>query len=391
MEARIFISHRSTDRDIAEMLRIFFIEVGIPNEYVFCSSLPGNDIRENIPREVKDNLETSVVNIAILSQDYYKSAYCLNEAGIIWFQEIDCILIALPEITPANMIGFLNNDNKLRRLDNPDDISSIYDIVRQAVSATQAKASVITTAVNHLVEKYTFFVQSRITETESVQGDCSSLLQCICTDDERVVLYYFLNKQTRCASENEVEQWLIENEVHDINVANAFDLLSVSGYGESAEQGLFFDIGFFRKLLSLNEESKSALQSAVQKHVRLSSESFLNLYVSDSFDEIDLLFTAYIVEERISKLGDRWLADQQIKSIQGWENKNNLTNSLSQNYGRCLSKLIVNRLVYASEWTRDNNAREFTLYKSIRDYLFSEPPEIMRAINSAKNRNVLPF
>ena len=77
----IFISHRSTDKGIADMLVDFFAGTGISKETVFCSSLPGNDINERISDEVRTALKSSAVNIAILSHDYYQSAYCLNEAG----------------------------------------------------------------------------------------------------------------------------------------------------------------------------------------------------------------------------------------------------------------------------------------------------------------------
>ena len=39
---------------------------------------------------------------------YYQSAYCLNEAGILWYQDdVPVIPIALPEINSSNMYGFL--------------------------------------------------------------------------------------------------------------------------------------------------------------------------------------------------------------------------------------------------------------------------------------------
>ena len=81
----IFISHRSTDKFIADMLLDFFTGTGIPKETVFCSSLPGNDVNERISKEIKSALKSSAVNISILSHDYYQSAYCLNEAGILWY------------------------------------------------------------------------------------------------------------------------------------------------------------------------------------------------------------------------------------------------------------------------------------------------------------------
>lgn len=111
--SKIFISHRSTDAPIANALFDFFIAAGIQREKIFCSSLPGNDVKEKISVEVKDTLKNSCLNIAILSNEYYKSAYCLNEAGILWFQDVPAIPIALPEIQPTDMLGFLNDDYKI--------------------------------------------------------------------------------------------------------------------------------------------------------------------------------------------------------------------------------------------------------------------------------------
>ena len=110
----IFISHRSTDKAIADMLLDFFSGTGIPRETVFCSSLPGNDINEKISGEVKAALKSSVVNIAILSNGYYQSAYCLNEGGILWYlEDIPVIPIGLPEIDSRNMYGFLSGGNRI--------------------------------------------------------------------------------------------------------------------------------------------------------------------------------------------------------------------------------------------------------------------------------------
>ena len=126
------------------MLVDFFAGTGISKEAVFCSSLPGNDINERISDEVRSALKSSAVNIAILSHDYYQSAYCLNEAGVLWYEDVPVIPVALPEINSGNMYGFLNNEYKLRRLDSDTDISYIYDTVSEAVSAPHTKASLIT-------------------------------------------------------------------------------------------------------------------------------------------------------------------------------------------------------------------------------------------------------
>ena len=162
MKDTIFISHRSTDKEIADMLVDFFAGTGIAKEKVFCSSLPGNDVQERISDEVKTALKRSAINISILSKDYYQSAYCLNEAGILWYDDTPVIPIALPEINQNNMYGFLNSEYKLRRLNSDTDVSYIYDAVSEAVSAPHTKASVITSENNKLRKKFEELMNSRI-------------------------------------------------------------------------------------------------------------------------------------------------------------------------------------------------------------------------------------
>jgi coproporphyrinogen III oxidase len=40
----LFISHRTTDKDVAGMLLDFLTSLGFQKEKAFCSSLPGNAI-----------------------------------------------------------------------------------------------------------------------------------------------------------------------------------------------------------------------------------------------------------------------------------------------------------------------------------------------------------
>lgn len=174
----IFISHRSIDAEVADMLKDYLVTTGIPNDYIFCSSLPGNDVNNVISREVKEKIANSSVNIAILSNSYYKSAYCINEAGIIWLQdpEVPAVVIGLPEITHNNMHGFLNSDYKLRRLNNLNDISAIHDAVHKAVNVPAATLSVATEAGQKLSNRYITFISQR----ESKNGTVAQKA----TDDE---------------------------------------------------------------------------------------------------------------------------------------------------------------------------------------------------------------
>ena len=153
-QKKIFISHRTTDANIADMVRDFFVGLGVSFESIFCSSLPGNDVKENISKEVKASLQSSSINVVILSKSYYESAYCLNEAGILWYNDTKVLPIALDEIQPSDMIGFLNDEYKLRRLNSDEDIAYIADLLIEEGVLTSVKSAMVITQSRKLKERY---------------------------------------------------------------------------------------------------------------------------------------------------------------------------------------------------------------------------------------------
>lgn len=158
----IFISHRSTDAAVADMIKDFLVNTGIPNDKIFCSSLPGNDVGEKIAPEVKAHLQKAAINVLLLSHDYYESAYCLNEAGIAWYlDEALVIPIGLPEINHTNMFGFLNSDYKLRRLNDDGDIAYLFDQAQERLQTEYVPHGVITRETRKLEEKYAQYLSDR--------------------------------------------------------------------------------------------------------------------------------------------------------------------------------------------------------------------------------------
>lgn len=393
----IFISHRTEDAEVADMLRDYLIATGIPNEYVFCSSLPGNDVKSMISREVKDKIANSTVNIAILSHGYYESAYCINEAGIIWLQDpqTPAIVVGLPEITPANMHGFLNSDYKLRRLDNANDISEIYDIVRNAVGVSQAALSVATAASQKLSNRYNEYMKTRTTSTVLATQPTTSTasIDDVTTDDERVVLYYILTNKVRRVQRSDVDAWMIENEIYNINVENALDLLASLGAGTYEEKTLSMDIDVFRSYTANADELITALIPIVEKHQSFGSKRFIEMWESGGFTDEDKLFVAYIIQNRVATLGARWMEKEEIKSIQQWELNNCLDGSVASTYSAHLNQFIENRFVYESGWTEYGNAREYTLCSSLKSLLlggnFPYIGELEVVMNAHKE--TLPF
>lgn len=394
LQPTVFISHRSTDAKVADMLRDFLVGTGIPNDYIFCTSLPGNDVQYRISREVKEKIKYSAVNIALLSNDYYNSAYCINEAGIIWLREdATPIVIGMPEITHDNMLGFLNNDYKLRRLNSDDDIAAIYDAVQKAVGVPPATMSVMVNASHKLKEDYDALISSRKIEAWANKQPKADVLDLITTDDEKIVLFYILTNNVRRIKKEAVAQWLQDLEIYDVNIDNAFDLLSTIGSGEN--QGEQFELGieYFRDITTKTDAITQSLSPILQKHITSSQTTLQQMFRSRQLDDGDMLFVAYIIDEKVVSFGARWQAETQIADIKAWEAKNSLDPTLSDNYGKALGLFIQNRLVYESAWTSNGNAKEFSLCSSARQWLLQNPSELEELLAAVKIAHTyeLPF
>ncbi len=381
----IFISHRETDKEVADMLVDFFASTGIPKDKVFCSSLPGNKVHKKISEEVKEALKNSIIDIVILSSNYYQSAYCLNEAGIIWYKDKNIIPIALPEIDESNMYGFLNNDYILRRLDSDTDISFIYDDVRKTMSISQIDATPFVNEINKLKGKYNDLLKTREITIPTEDEIHNYYTSDLTTDDERIVLYYILEKNIRKITKNKVEDWLQENEIYDIDVDNAFDLLSSIGNGEVENGTLKFGIEAFRSYSSNSNSIMIELKEYVDNHKKLSVCQFEKLWNAGAINDVLKLFVAYIVEEQVCDFGFNWKAEEQIENIKNWEIKNSLDSTLSDNYNKCLRFLIQNKLVYESDWTNYGNPRMYSLCVSLEKFLLKCPKEYIKELNDIKN------
>lgn len=389
----IFISHRSTDKEIADMLVDFFSAIGIPRNTIFCSSLPGNDINEKISGEVKSALKNSVVNIAILSRDYYQSTYCLNEAGVFWYEDKPVIPIALPEINSDNMYGFLNNEYKLRHLDIDTDISYIYDIVTKATSTQYTTMSIVIYESKKLRGRYEGFIKARDKVEPISEVTHLITLSELTTDDERIVLYYVLYKKVRKVTKADITQWLNENEIFDVNVDNAFDLLSSFDGGSIVNDTLEFGIELFRKYSADAAAIIPELKLCVDQHTTLAVDTFKHLWSSDSMGPEMKMFISYIVDEKMPYFGARWMAKGQLENVKRWESKNTLEATLSENYESCLEYFIQNGFVYESSWTSYGNPREYKLYPSLQKYLFNCPLELTKELQAVKDSHYceLPF
>ncbi len=117
----VFISHSTKDRALAEILVDTIRKLGVAKGAIFCSSYRGADVNQQISKEIKEAITSSRLDIIILSNDYKQSAYCLNEAGVIWYKNWNfTLIISLPDIFGDPTAGFITTDYKQYHMDDAD-------------------------------------------------------------------------------------------------------------------------------------------------------------------------------------------------------------------------------------------------------------------------------
>lgn len=395
---KVFISHSTNDVAIVEKLVTMLEQIGVKQSQLFCSSIAGygipqgaGDLYDYIRNEMSnDNLFV----IMMLSPNYYSSPVCLNEMGAAWVKQSTYQSILLPGFRYSEIKGAVN----------PRDMSfSLSDRENRHLALNEFKDRIIThlglTDINHTLwerfrDKFTDEVDqiAQLSPDEKPVTTKKTELQVeLSTDDERIVLWYILSKKVRKIKKADVLSWLQADEIYNVNVDNAFDLLSMLGNCKTTEDVLEFDIDLFRKLVET--DYASTVHGCFIAHRQPGSEGILRLWKEDKLDDACKLFLAYIMEEHVTTFGDRWLAEHQIAHIKEWESKSFLDEALSLNYTACLNFFIQNHFVFEYSWTSYGNPREYKLCPSLEQLLLAEGADFTEGLEKvkAKHECALPF
>jgi hypothetical protein len=377
MDKEIFISHRSCDKKFADLLETFLTTCGIPSETIFCSSLPGNDILCEISSEIKAALQTSKLNIALLSDAYYQSAYCQNEAGVIWYSGTIKTVFALPEINEHNMEGFLNSENKIRRMDNKSDLLAFSDILKTIFPSFITTVAGLNAKIDKLLEQYGTTLNSRPPTNAPIVAKLDNTLESEIqagsfSDAEKVILLYFYETQKLCieASFLPYKSWMNKQNAIDVDAENGFALLAEDGLVEQVADAVGnlieykLSISTYRNLRKITQPSVEILRSALQidsDMINEKSNNEIDNLIKKGFSPEDILLLKYIMDLSRSTLYTGWQESQEIDMIRNWEEVNELDNSLSRKYTDLLNKLFIRKFIEVKEVTSYGNPKEYRL------------------------------
>lgn len=371
---KIFIAYHINEENIATLLSEYFQNMGIPKEFIYLCGLPSNDGKVNNIDEINAMLKCSCVNIPILSMKFLESAYCNNLTGAFVFDGEALLLpVMLPEITQNMIYGFINGFYRTFKLDVSEDIAYIYDVVQGSLDIIPPSLTVATNAMNAFINRYNVVVNRITTKSSPTLISSNPVFEQlnITTDDEMIILYYILTNQVLEVSKKTAEDWLIDEEIYDVDVENAFRLLATIGYARYHENTLKVDIITFRKWSKMTDEILPILTKCLKNHRILSSQIFEDMWQSGALTPVLKLFTAYLIDEHITELTNKSQNDPQIQSIISWENKNILRGIVSENYQKCLEIFEEHNIIYESEWSIHGVPRRYNLNKSFIDHIFS--------------------
>lgn len=375
---KLFISHSEKDKPYISAIVDLLVSMGLTQEEVFCSSIPGFGIGygEDIYKYLKDQFMNYDLHVLfILSDNYYKSAACLNEMGAAWVLQKKYDSILLPGFEFAEINGAVDPRKKAMKLEGDsaelknslkqfaDDLTREFGLKEKSFAIWERYRDRLLDEINSIkrpIEEDTQEIQAQLELKESFQ---------LSTDDEKIITYYILTKQVCSVEKIQIREWLIENEIYDVNIENGFTLLASRGNGKNQEYRLTLDINVFRNLMKQKDFLLSKYDDVLNKHKYSSAEEFQKKW--SIMCDCDKLLAVYISDKRILKLGTRWMANSQIESIKMWENERGAGDLLSSSYDKAMQFFIDNKFVYESDWTAYGNPKEYTLCKSLKEFLWS--------------------
>ena len=373
----VFISHRNLDKIFVDLLTVFLMTIGIPTNSIFCSSLPGNDVKCEISKEIKLALNASKVNIVMLSDAYYKSPYCQQEAGVIWFCETKKIVLALPEINVDLMEGFLDNEHRIRRLDCKEDILTIVDILKEASLTITAPVAQIHYRADSLIAEYNKALSDRktpiISGTSNVENELENeILSNSLSDDELLVLSYFYQSQKNKieASQLDIVSWLNSATIKNVDITNGITLLIEDNkintvydeFGNLLSYSL--DIKFYRLLRRLSESAVNVLMTCMNNYAskdNKGSQNEIDNLIEKGFTKEEKIMIQYIIDLDRDCLFAGWQSDKEEKMIRNWEGINELDHVLSSKYDDVLNKFSIRKFIEVKEVTSYGNPKEYSL------------------------------
>ena len=409
----IFISHASVDADLGEHLIDIFKELGIPKDEIFFSSSyhTGVKVGDDFIETIKYELKRANIVIFILTEEFYRSVYCMNEMGAAWILEKKIFPILLPSIQIHEMEGVIDQRHIVCTAEY-----SKYGQFKDLLIALKKDSSFSDDAIKM---HWSAFVSSaskrKIQKPNYRKKEISRIEEMILsgglTDGELILLSYYIDNEIdhfdflsfpdkdgkSFNSDEPIYRNFIE-QYSNIDIKKVADLLEKSyiiktAYDDFGKPYTWrISIDTFRNLKTLSDDAQLIIKNAKGKYRSTQSKPVASNKVSNFFkdrnaSDVEKLLLCYTKEFSSFVLGARWKASAEIANIRQWEEINGLNHNLSNNYETILQRLVALGFFDVKSCTSYGNPREYELKNELKFQLLKLDEEILGSIEQLKKEN----
>lgn len=151
--AKIFISHRSKNRELVEcFLEFLQLGMGVDRSDIYCTSYPGElKTGENFMEAIRSQLRDCEVVIALITEEYLASHFCMIELGAAWGLSkafFPLLAVSVEELQNTPLIGL-----QLRSLKKEEDLSAVYDELGKCRVRKECQTAEFTKRMPEFVKK----------------------------------------------------------------------------------------------------------------------------------------------------------------------------------------------------------------------------------------------
>lgn len=126
---KLFISHAVHDKALVESV-VDLLEggVGVSHKDIFCSSLKGLSIKpgRDFVDSIRNSLDEATCVIALISEAYYASAFCMCELGGVWLKSTSFLPVLVPPVDYSNLKAVLNG-LQVSKIASEEDLDELRD------------------------------------------------------------------------------------------------------------------------------------------------------------------------------------------------------------------------------------------------------------------------
>ncbi len=166
---RVFISHSSKDEEFVIKLSQFFEMLGIDRNDIFCSSIEGQGVKhgKKIEEAVRNEIIEDKVLVFVITNNFIKSEYCLNELGAGWIladertQNKHLFHIKLPDIKFDEIRGFIGSGDKCTEL-NEKSMTTFVEELEDTLGISGKKATKYRNLVDNFINDTKAFADAAV-------------------------------------------------------------------------------------------------------------------------------------------------------------------------------------------------------------------------------------